>query len=116
MVTKTQLEEEEGTGLNSGGGGDMTREEVPSRNPDSHGSGRFQDISKYIEANRPQVGTLAADIVSKVGDKATNVRRGLTAENDRFAHELAPEEERLGAGAGTISSALSITWERALLY
>lgn len=72
------------------------------------GSGRFVNIQKYIEANKPKAGQqgLGEQIGQKLGTQAQDIRAGIESAKSKFGQELAPEQERLAQAGQTIGGAL----------
>lgn len=87
---------------------------TPSASPTSSaaanrgGSGRFVNIQKYIEANKPKSGQqgLGEQIGQKLGTQAQDIRAGIESAKSKFGQELAPEQQRLAQAGQTIGGAL----------
>jgi hypothetical protein len=69
------------------------------------GSGRFRNLQRYIEANRPATQQMTGRLGGQIEKQAEGVRRGVQEAREQFQQQIAPEQQRLGGAQQLIQQA-----------
>lgn len=71
------------------------------------GSGAFTNLSKYIQANKPQAQSMASGITKNVGSQSQQLRTDLSKKQEQFQTQTNPEIQRLQAASGNIANTIN---------
>jgi|CXWL01.1.fsa_nt_gi hypothetical protein len=68
----------------------------PTQSPAPKGSGRFMNLQKYVQANKPQAEQMAGRIGGSIAEKAQQAQKSAQDIQSQFGQQAQQEQQRLG--------------------